>query len=440
MPNHQEFRRVSKIWIFALAILGTAISALALYEHVIYRAGLATGPSFCNISKHINCEAVNASDWSLILGLPIASYGLFFYVAVLGLLSISGADKGLSGERANRVVFLGGLLGSLASLALFAISEFIIGALCLMCMVLYLVSFGLLAVSWWGSGASFVDNFKGGLREVATFVISIFAGRKEAVAGVVSLLAWGALAALSPIVAREVALLTRGGAPRESLAVTDPVKAWRAEKIVEILTVTNQGAFGDYLKGDASAPIQVIEFADFECPGCRMFYSALTPILERFKGQYGFVFKNYPLDAECNPGITSKFHENSCFAANFTKCAGEQGRFWEGVDYAFTDPVLELDATRSEQGLSAAQIREQLLTGAANSIGLDLEGLKECISSGRHFEKIKGEIKEADALGLRSTPSIWVNGRRVETPTPDALEKIFEAILRERGVAIPERE
>jgi len=424
----------------ALAILGTAISGLALYEHVIYRNGLATGPSFCNISKHINCEAVNASDWSLILGLPIASYGLFFYVAVLGLMSISGADKGLSGERANRVVFLGGLFGSLASIGLFAISEFIIGALCLMCMALYLVSFALLAVSWWGSGAGFFDNLKGGFRELTAFLANLVRGRKEAIAGVISLAAWGSLAAASPVVAREVALMARGGANQGSLAVTDPVKAWRVQPLVQISVDTTKGAFGDYLKGDASAPIYVIEFADFECPGCRMFYSALTPILERFKGQYGFVFKNYPLDAECNSGITSKFHENSCFAANFTKCAGEQGRFWEGVDYAFTDPALELDSTRNEPGLSVEQIRERLLTGAASSIGLDLEGLKECMNSGRHVEKIKGEIKEADALGLRSTPSIWVNGRRVETPTPDALEKIFEAILRERGVAIPERE
>jgi protein-disulfide isomerase len=71
---------------------------------------------------------------------------------------------------------------------------------------------------------------------------------------------------------------------------------------------------------------------------------------------------------------------------------------------------------------------------------LDLEGLRECVSSHRHLDKIKGEIKEADALGLRSTPSIWINGRRVERPTPDAIEKIFEEILRESGVAIPERD
>jgi uncharacterized membrane protein/protein-disulfide isomerase len=429
-----------KLLTVVLAIVGSLVSALALYEHVIFRAGLATGPSFCNLSQHINCEAVNASDWSLIFGLPIASYGLFFYIAILGLLAVAGPNRGLSDERANRVVFLGAALGSLASIALFAISEFIIGALCLMCMALYLVTFALLAVSWSGSGTSFFDNLARGIHELSSFVTSLFKGRKEAIAGAISLVIWGVLSVLSPIIAREIALINRGDGENVPLAVTDPVKAWIEQAVVQIPIAANQGVFGDYLKGDASAPVQVAEFADFECPGCRMFYSALTPILERFKGQYGFVFKNYPLDAECNAGITSKFHENSCFAANFIRCAGEQGKFWEAVDYAFTDPVLELDPKREEIKPVVNDGRDQLLSGASSAIGLDLEGLRECVSSHRHLDKIKSEIKEADALGLRSTPSIWINGRRVERPTPDAIEKIFEEILRESGVAIPERD
>jgi uncharacterized membrane protein/protein-disulfide isomerase len=422
------YRKSAKLCILILALSGAAISAIALYEHIIYRTGLATGPSFCNISSHINCEAVNASDWSLIFGFPIASYGLFFYVAVLGLLLVSGPNRVLSDERANRIIFLGGVLGSLASTALFAISEFIIGALCLMCMGLYLISFALLAVTWWGSGATFKANLVGGARELGVFVDGLCRRDRRVFAGAICLIILATLAALSPTIAKEVALAVRGAGSIEEARVANPVKAWSMQPLVNIPVVIDQGVYGDYIKGDLSAPIQVIEFADMECPGCRMLYLALDPLLEKYKGRYSFVFKNYPLDAGCNSGITSKFHQNSCFAAEMVRCAGEQGRFWEALDYAFTAPALELQDEGKK--LSADIVRESLITGLAGAIGIDTEGLKECINSSRQVGKIKSEVKEGDTLGLSSTPSIWINGRKVERPTPEALARIFEEILK----------
>jgi uncharacterized membrane protein/protein-disulfide isomerase len=428
------YRPVSKIWIYLLSALGVAVSATALYEHIIYRYGLATGPSFCNISQHINCEAVNASEWSLFLGLPIASYGLFFYVALLGLLWVSGPTRQVSDVRANYVVFVGGLAGSVVSVILLLISEFVIGALCLICMVLYLVSFLLLGISWWGAGTGFRAALIGGVQQLLGFVVSVVRGEKAAVAGAVSLLLWGVVAAASPAMTYSLAKAVRGAGASSgdsSLAVRDPVAAWRQAPQVQIPTAVNAGAFGDYAKGDAAAPIQIVEFADFECPGCRVLYAALVPLLEKFKGRYYFIFKNYPLDSACNPGITRKFHENACFAAYFIRCAGEQGRFWEALDYAFTDPVLERDGESDDAKVQ--QVREVMLSDGAAALGLDSQALRDCIGSARYMTRVREEVKQGDDLGLHSTPSFWVNGRKVERPTPEALERIFSAILAEQG-------
>jgi uncharacterized membrane protein len=205
------YRHKSKFWIYALSSAGALVSLVALYEHVIYRYGLATGPSFCNISRHINCEAVNASEWSVFLGVPIASYGLFFYIAVLGLLWVSGPGRRVSDEQSNQVVFVGALVGSIVSLALFAISELIIGALCLLCLGLYLITFALLGVTWWGSGRGFSSTLAGGVRSALSFLADILRGRRPAVIGALSLALWGLVAVASPAITYDIARAVRGG-------------------------------------------------------------------------------------------------------------------------------------------------------------------------------------------------------------------------------------
>ncbi|MFN4896837.1 MAG: thioredoxin domain-containing protein [Pseudomonadota bacterium] len=428
------YRPASKLLTAVLSILGAGISSLALYEHVIYRYGLATGPSFCNISRHINCEAVNASDWSVFFGLPIAAYGLFFYVAVLGLLWVSGARRSVSDSQALQVIFVGGVLGSCVSLLLLGISEFIIGALCLLCVALYCITFLLLGVSWWGVGAGFKATFASGMRNILAFLRAIASGYRSAVAGLVSLALWAAVAATAPTLTHAFAKAFHGASSdtdQDDLALRDPVRAWREAPQVELPISVGAGVFGDYAKGDPQAPIQIVEFADFECPGCRVFYASLWPVLEKFKGQYHFVFKNYPLDSECNAGIPESFHQNACFAAYLTRCAGEQGRFWEALDYVFSDPLLEPDAETDSAGV--AQVREALLVEGSKALGLDSQALRECVSSGRYLERVRQEVQQGDQLGLESTPSFWVNGRKVEHPTPDALEQIFTTILAERG-------
>jgi uncharacterized membrane protein/protein-disulfide isomerase len=427
------YRPISKWWLYVLSVCGAAISAIALYEHVIYRYGLAAGPSFCNISQHINCEAVNASEWSVFFGLPIASYGLFFYGAVLGLLWISGPTRRLSDARVNKVVFVGGVVGSLVSILLLCISEFLIGALCLLCLALYLVSFLLLALTWWGSGEGFRNTLIGGLQELVGFVAGILRGERATLAGGVSLLLWGMVAALSPVVAFNAAQIVTGrsgGNVHDNHAQRDPVVAWREAQAKQIPLSIGAGAFGDYAKGVQGAPIQIVEFADFECPGCRLLYGALQSVLKKYEGRYHFVFKNYPLDSTCNPGITHKFHQNACFAAYFIRCAGEQGRFWEALDYAFTDPVFERDGE-----LDAAQVqsvRDTVVSEGASLLDLDSIALRECVFSERYLQRVRDEVKQGDELHLQSTPSVWVNGRKVERPTSEALERIFAAIIAEQ--------
>lgn len=408
-----------------LCILGWLLSAVALYEHVIYSRGLATGPSFCNISSRINCEAVNASAWSVFFGLPIASYGLFFYTSLLGLLTLARRREAEVATAAPSVVFLASFVASLLSLVLFAISHFIIGALCIVCIGLYAVNFMMLGALWLGKfrGRALIGIVTG-VQSIVSFVRSAFsANGSSARKGLIGAALVALLSALAPEVVYSLA--SRNRATSSEQPTQEAIARWKAKPVVAIKSDLSGAAFSDYSIGPADAPIQIVEFADFECPGCRVLYARMHELLKKHEGRYRFVFRNYPLDQECNPSITQEFHRYACLAASYTRCAGEQGRFWQALDFVFTDPVMTDERTTFD-------VRGFLVDQASQTLGLDREAMDECMTSRRYYQKLQRDIEEGNRVGLQSTPSVWINGKLVERPTTETLEAVFQEILRTR--------
>jgi protein-disulfide isomerase/uncharacterized membrane protein len=408
-----------------LCLVGFLLSAVALYEHVIYSRGLATGPSFCNISSRINCEAVNASAWSVFFGLPIASYGLFFYTSLFGLLTLARKREDSATVAASSVALLASFVASVVSLVLFAISHFIIGALCLICIGLYAVNFLMLGTLWAG-------NFRGrallglmtGAQAIRSFVRAAFSPNGgSARKGLFAVALVGLASALAPELVYSVAWRTRPVSTGQP--IQDAVNRWKEQRVVSIQSDLSGGAFSDYSTGPADAPIQIVEFADFECPGCRVLYARMHEILKKYEGKYRFVFRNFPLDQECNPTIRQEFHRYACLAASFTRCAGEQGKFWQALDFVFTDPVMTDERTTFD-------VRGFLTEQASQTLGLDREAMDECMKSRRYYQKLQRDIEEGTRVGLQSTPSVWINGKLVERPTTETLEGVFEEILRKR--------
>ncbi len=408
-----------------LCILGWLLSAVALYEHVIYSRGLATGPSFCNISSRINCEAVNASAWSVFFGLPIASYGLFFYTSLFGLLTRARGREDSVSAAASSVVFLASFVASLVSLVLFGISHFIIGALCIVCLGLYAVNFMMLGTVWVGEfRGRALAGLVAGAQAMVSFVRTTFlANGSSARKGLIGVMLVALMSALAPEVVYVMASRNRGTSTAQP--TQEAIARWKGQPVVSITSDLSGGAFSDYAIGPADAPIQIVEFADFECPGCRVLYARMHELLKKYEGKYRFVFRNFPLDQECNPSIRQEFHRYACLAASYTRCAGEQGRFWQALDVVFTDSVMTDDRTTFD-------VRGFLVDQASQTLGLDREAMDECITSRRYYQKLQRDIEEGSRVGLQSTPSVWINGKLVERPTPETLEGVFQEVLSKR--------
>jgi protein-disulfide isomerase len=139
-----------------------------------------------------------------------------------------------------------------------------------------------------------------------------------------------------------------------------------------------------FTKGDKKAPVVMVEFADYQCPYCQK----VNPQIQQLKKEYGdaltVIFKDFPLP----------MHHSSQKAAEASRCAGEQGKFWEYHDVLFYSKQIEPD-----------ELKEH-----ARVLKLDTDRFDNCLDNGTEAEAVKKDFQEAKSLGLTGTPSFFVNG------------------------------
>ena len=136
--------------------------------------------------------------------------------------------------------------------------------------------------------------------------------------------------------------------------------------------------------GSETAPVQIVEFADYECPYCQKVNADLARLREQFGDQVSMVYKDFPLP----------MHPLAGKAAQAARCAGAQGKFWEFHDSLFQTKKLQL----SELKLEARELK------------LDPARFDQCLDSGEQIPVVKKDVQEGQRLGLTGTPSFFVNG------------------------------
>ncbi|HEY8478185.1 MAG TPA: thioredoxin domain-containing protein [Chloroflexota bacterium] len=172
------------------------------------------------------------------------------------------------------------------------------------------------------------------------------------------------------------------------------------------------------VKGDPSAPVVVEEWGDFQCPACRQY--ALGPgrqLDETFvaEGTVRVVWRHM---AFLGP--------ESLWAAEASECAAEQGQFWAYHDKLFAEQSGENRGTFSKENLKRF----------ASELGLDRQRFDACLDGGRYTRKVQAEIEAGERKGVRATPTMFVNGRKIEGLVPfDQLRRVVEQALEEAGAA-----
>ena len=173
--------------------------------------------------------------------------------------------------------------------------------------------------------------------------------------------------------------------------------------------------FRGFTQGSDTAPVEVVEYSDFECPWCARFAAVQMPVIRRQLIETGRVrwrYRDFPLDGA---------HRWARLAAHAAHCAGEQNRFWEMHDQLFYN-----HGWAQKRDNPAATFR-----GFAQTIGLDVDRYVECMESGRHLGRIEASLQEGQAAGVNSTPTFFMHGRQVESAdaTSDGFKAAVDSII-----------
>jgi len=189
--------------------------------------------------------------------------------------------------------------------------------------------------------------------------------------------------------ARYVARLVNDGYSRDELRDIYRIRYGDDTKIQKLK------AHDSPLLGSPMAEVTMFEFSDFQCPHCKLTAPYLKKVVEESNGKVKLVFKQYPL-----PG-----HPKARDASRATIAAEKQGKFWEMHDLLF----------KNQDELQTANLEDY-----AKQLGLDVKRFKADMQSKETEQKIEADIAEGHAVGVDSTPSIYVNDRRYIFP-PDQL-------------------
>ncbi len=167
----------------------------------------------------------------------------------------------------------------------------------------------------------------------------------------------------------------------------------------------------DAFKGDANAPVTIVEFSDYECPFCERHVTEVYPkLLENYvdTGKVKYVFRDFPLS----------FHPDAFPAAVAANCARDQGD--DATYFAFHDKLFG-----DQKALNA-----ESFTKYASELNLDTAEFETCLTSGKFDEEIQQDIADGTKYGVSGTPGFFINGWFIKGAFPyEAFETLIEQEL-----------
>lgn len=159
----------------------------------------------------------------------------------------------------------------------------------------------------------------------------------------------------------------------------------------------------DVVLGELTAPVTLVEYSDFQCPFCGRFFSQSEPqIREDYvkAGKVKFVYRHF---AFLGP--------ESAAAANAAECAKDEGKFWLYHDEIFKEEIL--DGQEYNGNLNRTTFLK-----LADKIGLNKNDFASCLDSNKYAKKVENDYNVAQQAGVQATPTVFVNGRKLEGALP----------------------
>ncbi|MEW6055788.1 MAG: thioredoxin domain-containing protein [Bdellovibrionota bacterium] len=386
-PKAPKYLKINILLFLAAAL----VSGYLLQHHYALLNGETTR-SFCSISAEVDCDVVNTSAYSEVAGIPVSAIALGYYILAM-LLSFIGARNVLKRREVLLTLFPLTCVSVIVSVVMFAIMAFVLKTYCLLCLTLKALDIATFALTF-----AALRDFKGG----NAFSDELKKASKKRIT------AYLAVGAIFILIGHALSSQLKNELPFESDQFVGDFKSQPALDVPS----------GDSPKLGYTAenpPVQIVEFADFQCPACAMASNYMNRLVQKYGDRVQLVFKHFPLDSSCNPHVKARVHDHACAAAKAAICAHRQGKFKEYYQLLFANQT---------------EINQTALRKWANKVQLKADEFEACLSSAETSMALQKDMDLGHAVGLRSTPTFFVNGRRVEGAIDEAR---LQAILKELG-------
>jgi uncharacterized membrane protein/protein-disulfide isomerase len=388
--------RTHRTLLLAFAALGLGAASTSSYVHykLLTEQNYA---SFCDVSATVNCTQAYLSPYGSFLGVPVALFGVLFFALVLVLVALGGRDSAPAREAIPAYVFAMSTVGLAFVLYLAWASYAQLHTFCLLCAVTYVSVIAIFIIS--GGATTFPMTMLP--RRVPRDVRALLSSPAAIVIVLLFLFGAGSLIAYFPNEAPRQA-----AAPLRSLSDDERAKLaqWFDMQPIVQPAIPNPGA-----------KVLVAIFSDYQCPHCRVAHNSYKPLIAKYSGdpRVKFVLHHFPLESECNPN-SGNVHSASCEAAAAVVMAKQTGKAAEMDAWLFDNQDTLTPSTVRQAGKDVG--------GIADFNGGYAEALKQ----------VKADAVLGGQLGVGSTPTIFLNNRKLGAGVVDAsgLDALIELELK----------
>jgi protein-disulfide isomerase len=176
------------------------------------------------------------------------------------------------------------------------------------------------------------------------------------------------------------------------------------------------GAQPPHFLGSPTATVTLEEFADFQCPTCAVVHSKMKEINALYGSRIRFIYRNFPL---------TQIHKNAYDASVAAEAAGMQGKYWDMQNQIFVN----------QKSWSNAPDARKVFADYAQKIGLDVNKFQTDMAGMMTKSRVDADLQRGNALGIRETPTIFLNGRRLTSEQMEvgAMRQFIDAELQKSG-------
>lgn len=383
-----------KLTIQILAIIGFILTiklAMIYYSANYEKYALA---SFCSINDFIDCDGAARTKVSQFLGIPLAYWGMLFYIITLFLTFVDKLKnikflrflEVFKNPMAYTTVI--GTFAFITSMILAGISIWGIKKLCILCIITYFVDFLIALTAAEGGWKGYFYSFK------TTFFDFIDGIKKYPKTFVILLICAASFLTFSGVTDTFVPHIKKSKEIRKYINMKE-----------------NPYKINGNTLGAERADVVVDLYSDFGCPMCYIHNIMLHQAAKEY-ANIKIIHHNFPFDKECNKELSMTMHPGACYMARAALAAGKQGNYW-----GMSSLLYEKHPQNNKD-----------ITPIIKDLGLNEEQFFQDMNSKEITDKLDSEIYRTYELSLDSTPTTFVNGeKKIGIMSYEDLKKLLEA-------------